>query len=191
MLLFVLMECNAIVTHVNVEKKMATVIYGVKKEGFFNYDKYVKKLKVGDCINMAILEVSANGFMKLKSVKKNDRLIESNYCKKISGVVVSNEYETALFIEINDGNSYYIPDYLVNKNDIEEKDRVTGVVIYSYNRKLKEWKWKCLSVNKEKKQNVKSSNLEDYISFDNDNKDCEACNLYNDEICSGLGDCPL
>ena len=191
MLLFVLMECNAIVTHVNVEKKMATVIYGVKKEGFFNYDKYVKKLKVGDCINMAILEVSANGFMKLKSVKKNDRLIESNYCKKISGVVVSNEYETALFIEINDGNSYYIPDYLVNKNDIEEKDRVTGVVIYSYNRKLKEWKWKCLSVNKEKKQNVKSSNLEDYISIDNDNKDCEACNLYNDEICSGLGDCPL
>ena len=69
---------------------MVTIVYGKGKEGFFKYDRFIKKLNNGDGMKIRIQEVSADGFMKVFSARVSDAPVDSDYCKLVNGSVSSN-----------------------------------------------------------------------------------------------------
>ena len=142
-------ETNAVVSFVNKDKKMASVVYGKMKEGFFKYERFVKKLNAGDSIKLRIQEVSADGFMKVFSVRVSETLIVSDYCKEVKGTVSSNPSMTAFFLQ-SENESYYIPSHIVSKMQLIVGEPVSAVVLYSYNKKKGEWKWSCVKIDKQK-----------------------------------------
>ena len=138
-------ETEAVVTFVNKDKKMATVVYGKKKEGFFKYDRFIKKLNSGDGLKVRVQEVSSDGFMKLFSAKVSDAPITSDFCRTATGSVSSNTAKTAYFLK-SEEESFYIPTNLVSKLQLVVGEPISAVVLYSYNKKRGEWRWSCMKV---------------------------------------------
>ena len=103
-------ETDAVVSFVNKDKKMVTVVYGKGKEGFFKYARFIKKLNNGDSLKIRIQEVSADGFMKVYSARVSDTLVDSDFCKSVTGSITSNRSMTAYFLQ-TDKESYFIPPY--------------------------------------------------------------------------------
>ena len=138
-------ETDAVVSFVNKDKKVATVVYGNKKEGFFKYERFVKKLSTGDSIKIRIQEVSSDGFMKVFSVKISETPVTSDYCKTMKGSVYSNMQMTVYFLQ-TDKESFYIPSNIVSKMGLAIGEPVSATILYSYNKKKEEWRWSCVTV---------------------------------------------
>ena len=137
-------ETDAVVSYVNAEKKIVTIVYGEKKEGFFKYDRFVKKLNVGDFLKIRIDGTSAEGHMKMLSVTKTDNIISTSFCKTIEGTVTSNKTKTVFFLK-SGNQSYFITPKM--KNDkLVVGETLSAVALYSYNRKKEEWGWICVKL---------------------------------------------
>ena len=141
-------ETDAVVTFVNKEKKMATIIYGRRKSGFFKYDRMIKILNNGDTIKIRIEEESDNGFLKVMSARIVKEPLSTDYYKEVEGAVSSNRTGTAFFLNVGK-DSYYIPMNLVEKKQLEVNDVVKANVLYSFDKKKDHWNWMCLNISKE------------------------------------------
>lgn len=139
-------ETDAVVSFVNKDKKMATIVYGQKKEGFFKFDRYVKKLNIGDILKIRIAEVSSEGYMKINSVRVSKENLSNDYFQKVNGVVSTNMAKTAYFLKTADSNSYYIPAEQAKRMQLNPEDKISALVLYSYNKKRSEWSWSCLKI---------------------------------------------
>lgn len=138
-------ETDAVISYVNKDKKMATIVYGKMKEGFFKYERFVKKLNAGDNIKLRIQEVSADGFMKVFSVRHSETPIVSDYCKSVTGNVSSNKSMTTFFLQ-SGAESFFIPPTISGKMKLAVGEPISAIVLYSYNKKREEWKWNCIKV---------------------------------------------
>jgi hypothetical protein len=138
-------ETDAVVSFVNKDKKMATVVYKKGKEGFFKYDRFLSRLNTGDMLKIRIQEVSADGFMKLFSVRLSETPVVSDYCKSVTGTVSSNMSMTTFFLQ-SGKESFYIPPTISTKMQLIVGEPVSAIVLYSYNKKKEEWKWNCIKV---------------------------------------------
>ncbi|MBO7125171.1 MAG: hypothetical protein J6V74_04950, partial [Bacteroidales bacterium] len=137
-------ETNAFVSFVNKEKKMATIIYGRRKSGFFKYDRMIKNLNNGDTIKIRIEEKSDNGFLKLMSARITEEQISTDFFKVVEGKISSNKLETAFFL--NDGSDfYYIPSKLLETNQLTLNDSIKANVLYSFDKKRDQWSWVCVT----------------------------------------------
>ncbi len=141
-------EIDAVVSFVNKDKKMATVVYGNKKEGFFKYDRYIKKLNIGDGLKIRVQEISENGFMKLHSIKVSENPIASDFCRSVTGSISSNMSMTNYFLQ-SEKESFYIPPTISQRMQLIIGERASATVLYSYNKKKDEWKWTCVKVTRE------------------------------------------
>ena len=138
-------EIDAVVSFVNTEKKMVTVVYGNKKEGFFKYDRFIKKLNLGDNLKIRLQEVSADGFMKVLSARVSESPIDTDYCKTAKGSVSSNMSMTTYFLQ-SEKESFFIPSSIVSKMKLIIGEPVSAIILYSYLKKKDEWKWSCVKV---------------------------------------------
>ena len=138
-------ESDAVASFVNKDKKVVNVSYCKGKEGFFKYDRFIKKLNNGDSLKIRIQEVSADGFMKVYSARVSDTLADSDFCKSVTGSVTSNRSMTAYFLQ-TDKESYFIPPFIVSKMQLVIGEPVLAIVLYSKNKKRGEWGWSCVKV---------------------------------------------
>lgn len=138
-------ETDAVVSFVNKDKKVVNVVFGKGKEGFFKYDRFIKKLNNGDSLKIRIQEVSADGFMKVYSARVSDTLADSDFCKSVTGSVTSNRSMTAYFLQ-TDKESYFIPPFIVSKMQLVIGEPISAIVLYSYNKKREQWGWSCVKV---------------------------------------------
>lgn len=138
-------ETDAVVSFVNKDKKVVNVVYGKGKEGFFKYDRFIKKLNNGDSLKIRIQEVSADGFMKVYSARVSDTLAGSDFCKSVTGSVTSNRSMTAYFLQ-TDKESYFIPPFIVSKMQLVIGEPISAIVLYFYNKKREQWGWSCVKV---------------------------------------------
>lgn len=139
-------ETDAVITFVNKDKCIATVMYGVEKIGFFKYSRFMKKVYVGTCLKIRIESVSGEGRMNLYSAKTSN-MIETDFYKNVTGAISSNAAQTAYFLK-SDNESYYIPKDLIEKNGLKIGEIVSANIIYSYNKSRSQWNWSCLKVRK-------------------------------------------
>lgn len=138
-------ETDAVASFVNKDKKVVTIVYGKGKEGFFKYDRFIKKLNAGDGMKIRIQEVSADGFMKVFSARVSDALVDSDYCKLVNGSVSSNMSMTAFFLQA-EKESFYIPSNIAGRMQLIIGEPVSAIVLYSYNKRREEWGWSCVKV---------------------------------------------
>ena len=138
-------ETDAVASFVNKDKKVVTIVYGKGKEGFFKYDRFIKKLNAGDGMKIRIQEVSADGFMKVFSARVSDALVDSDYCKLVNGSVSSNMSMTAFFLQA-EKESFYIPSNIAGRMQLIIGEPVSAIVLYSYNKRREEWGWICVKV---------------------------------------------
>ena len=138
-------ETIAVVSFVNADKKMATVVYGEKHSGFFKYDSLIKRINAGDILKIRISEVSSDGHMKVFSAKTVNENISTNFYKVVDGTVSSSKTGTAFFLNVGK-ESYYIPSNLVEKNQLKVNDVAKANVLYSFDRKRDQWSWACVTI---------------------------------------------
>ena len=138
-------ETDAVASFVNKDKKVVNVVYGKGKEGFFKYDRFIKKLNNGDSLKIRIQEVSADGFMKVYSARVSDNPVNSDFCKSVTGSVTTNRLMTAYFLQ-TDKESYFIPPTIASKMRLVIGEPISAIVLYSYNKKREQWGWSCVKV---------------------------------------------
>lgn len=142
-------ETDAVVSFVNKDKKMATVVYGKYMEGYFKFDRFVKKLNVGDSIKIRIHEVSSEGFMKVFSVRVSDTQLISDYCKSEIGTITTNSAHSVYFLK-SGNESFYIPSNIADKMHLVVGEPMSAIVLYTYNKKKEQWGWSCVKLNRHK-----------------------------------------
>lgn len=138
-------ETDAVVSFVNKNKKMVTVVYGKEKEGFFKYERHISRLNNGDMLKIRVQEVSADGFMKVYSVRLSDSTVISDYCKSVTGNVSSNKSMTTFFLQ-SGTDSFFIPPTISSKMQLIVGEPISAILLYSYNKKREEWRWSCVKV---------------------------------------------
>lgn len=138
-------ETYAVVSFVNTDKKIANVIYGKEKTGYFKYDRFMKNVRVGDALNIRIDSITPEGRMNLYSAKKADNAVETDFYKTFSGSITSNHAQTAFFLNV-EGESCYIPSNFISKNNLNVGDEISVLALYSYNKNKDSWGWSCVKV---------------------------------------------
>ena len=134
-------EYTAVVSFVNVEKKMATIITGLEQSGFFNYERFHMKLQVGD-----ILKIRANnkkGYINALSVNKSDGIENNDFYRIINASVNSNE-EGRLYVPF-EKKRLYLSRLIIQNNRIMDGDNLEFAVLFDYNKKYEKWQWCCVS----------------------------------------------
>lgn len=137
-------EFQAIVSFVNVEKKIATVITGNKQIGFFNFERFHLMLKVGNVLN--IRANNQSGYINVVSLRKVDSIDDNDYYKTINAIVSSTD-EGRLYVEY-DSRRLFLSDQVLKGVEIEVGEELTIKILFDFNKKYEKWGWRCISIKK-------------------------------------------
>ncbi|MBR6092324.1 MAG: hypothetical protein IKQ09_05870 [Bacteroidales bacterium] len=138
-------ETNVVISFVNKDKKIANVIYGMGKEGYFKYERFLKKINVGDSVKLRIKDITSERRINIYSATISPETVETDFYKKINATVASNKANTAYFAN-SETTSCFIPMDLVSKNQLNVGDSITAYALYSYNKKKESWNWVCVKI---------------------------------------------
>lgn len=142
-------EVLAVVSFVNKDKSIANVVYGREKTGFFKYARLLRKVRVGDVLDLRFDMKNAAGSNNRLNVAvatlHKGKVKDSDFYKRVGGHVRSNSKGTFFSIDFQ-GGSAYIPMQLMKEHKLSVGDNVVATAIYDYNKKRGEWGWRCISV---------------------------------------------
>lgn len=145
----------AVVSHVNDDKKMVTVIYGKEKSGFFKYDRFLKTIHSGDFLKLKWEDISDDGFVRpmiCSQITEAEAMTLQtsegplyNFFRKVNGKVSSNRAGTAWFVKFNDASAF-IPHDLLRRYPLQAGDSISARILCDRNRTRGDWGWKCLEI---------------------------------------------
>lgn len=138
-------ETDALITYVNTEKSIISVLIGVKKTGFFRCAN-TQDFVAGMPLKLRLIEESDEPMLKVASVRVVPS-ISNDFCRVVKGDVSANPARTAYFLNVG-RESFFIPFDLISQNGIEVGDEVSSLIAYDYNKKKEEWGWKCVTIEK-------------------------------------------
>ena len=140
-------EVLAVVSFVNKDKGIANVVYGREKTGFFKYAKLLKRVRIGDVLDLRISNGVANGGRLDVAVAAphKGKISGCDFYKIINGNVRSNVGCTFYSIDFKGGRAH-IPMSMVTEHKLTNGDCVTAAVLYEYNKKRGKWDWRCISI---------------------------------------------
>jgi hypothetical protein len=139
-------EIKCLVSFVNSDKQIVTVVYGKEKEGFFKYDSSLQPT-IGMILSIRVQEVSQDGFMKVFSARESFDGFNSDceYYKEIEGIVIYNEHKKIYSFKA--GNIVcFIPSQYVENYSLERGQNIKSMILYSYNKKQDKWMWKLIGI---------------------------------------------
>ena len=136
-------EYIAVVSFVNVEKKMASIITGYKHTGFFNFERFHIKLNNGDILS--IRANSKSGYINALSVRKVDSMADNDFYKSFETKASSDGDH--LFVTF-ENKRLYLTNQIVKVSSISENDDLIIKALYDYNKKYEKWNWKCIYARK-------------------------------------------
>ena len=144
-----------VVSKVNTDKKMVTVVYGNEKSCFFKYDRFMKTVHLGDILMLKWEEISDNGFVKplictkvdeeaAKNLQTADEALDSYY-RKVSGTTRTNRMHTAWFLKFDDDSAFIPHDYW-SRHPLQPSQSLTAHVLRVFNQARGEWGWRCIKI---------------------------------------------
>ncbi len=144
-----------VVSSVNFGKKMATVVYGKEKSGFFKYERFLKSIRVGDILVLKWEDITDDGYIKPLTCSQTTEL-EANalhpfedalgiYFRKVNGKASCNRVGTAWFVKFDDGSAF-IPQDLYRQHPLRAGEPLSARILWDYNRSRGEWGWKCVEI---------------------------------------------
>jgi hypothetical protein len=137
-------EHLVVIEFVNHNKNILSFIKDKKFNGFFNYESFVKKPKIGDIIKVRLEAVGNDGFhrvLTLETIEDSSKIELPTSIKEVSGI-----------IRIPDGKDFgFLEDVFVNPDIIKlhkfkNKDHIKGKAMLSFNKKQDNWGWKYFEI---------------------------------------------
>lgn len=139
-------EIYGVVAYVNEEKHWGNVTIGTEKSVDIAMGKRGKPFpKVGDALMLRILNINENGRASVAEVKPAE-LRDTDFSKRVEGVVTANRNGSAHFVKSADGLFAYLPEKMFSESGAEVGCRVSAHIVRSFNKKRNEWGWGCASV---------------------------------------------
>ncbi len=136
-------EETVAVEFVNQNKKILNFIDSNKRQGFFRYDKFIRKVNVGDLLLVRLKPTSNEGLFKALSIKKSENTELEGVLKKFSGE-----------LHIPDGKDFgfvgdiFISPVSINKMQLVNGQKIQGRAVISFNKLRGEWGWKGIVLEK-------------------------------------------
>lgn len=128
----------AVVEFVNSDKKMLNFIVSESVYGFFKYDRFLKKVRVGDTLAIRIQDGSKGGFYKVLTCKVVDNSpFKNEFVKEVTGIVRIKDGSNFGFLE-----DAFVHPSLVKKYNLENGSKYSGTAIKSFDDKKEKWGWK-------------------------------------------------
>jgi len=135
-------EEKIFVDFVNKDKKMLNFIASDQKFGFLKYERFLKKVNVGDVLLVRFDKNNSESLYKIYTAKKiEDLAFSSRFLKHIEGILVIKEGKTFGFV-----NDIFVNPAFISKHNLQKGMQLKGTAIKSYNKDKKEWSWKVNSV---------------------------------------------
>ena len=135
-------EENVIVEFVNTDRKILNFIASENKFGFFKYERFIKKVNIGDILKVRFESNDSIGLYKVFTVARtsNDDF-KSQYLKEVEGNVRISEGRPFGFI-----NDIFIPPSTVLKFKLQNELAIKGLAIRTFNKEKKNWGWKLIEI---------------------------------------------
>lgn len=133
-------ETYCIVEFVNSDKKMLNFISSESSYGFFKYDRFLKKVNIGDVLAIRIQDGSKGGLHKVLTCKHADNpSFKSNYLKEVTGTVRIKEGNAFGFLD-----DVFIHPSSVKKYKLENGQQYAGTALKTFDEKKGKWGWKLI-----------------------------------------------
>jgi len=148
-------EEKVVVEFVNTTKKILNFIASESKFGFFKYEGFLNSVKIGDCLKVRFQNGKNGDSFRVYTVQPyNDVSIKSQFVKEIEGKLWIPEGK-------NHGiaNDVFVHQDLIQKNNLQNNDRVKGLAVKSFNQLRNEWGWKFFKIEQVKEIHQISDNL--------------------------------
>ena len=140
-LFFDIPEEIAVVEFVNHDKKILNFIISKTKHGFFKYDSFLKSARIGDVLSVRLEGSGQNSMYKVMTLKKSETEPDDSIFKKFKGTLRKRDDKSFGFVD----DLFVQPD-LIEKNNLENGQELSGEAILSFNKKKEEWGWKVISI---------------------------------------------
>jgi hypothetical protein len=138
-------EENIIVDFVNSEKKILHFIATDQKIGTFKYNRFLEKVKIGDCLRVRFENMLSDGYYRILTCKIiEDKVLRSDYIKEIQGLVKLEKLNDAIshgFIE-----DAFIFKSTINKYNLKDGDKIIVNVMRCFIKSKNEWGLKVISI---------------------------------------------
>ncbi len=135
---------RGVVTYVNVEKSIATLVYDYERIAFFKFNEATDEYHVGDVVKFKAEFKAGGDNVKVVSVETIDSMPENNFYRTVRGVVSTSLSGTSFFLNTDD-ETIYVPNTVFDNNDPNHRlyvgDEISCRVVYAYNRKQDRWNW--------------------------------------------------
>lgn len=135
----------AVVDNVNFEKNIMSFLVDKNINGRFSFDKSSFSIGVGRSINVFLYQYTNKDRRSMYStvkVEQSNVEPDNKLVKNFESII--DRVPSFAFTEDN----YFIPAYLVEKNNLAVGDQVRGKVILNYDKKKSEWGWKVFEIEK-------------------------------------------
>jgi hypothetical protein len=138
-----------IVEFVNTDKKMLNFIASETKFGYFKYERFFSDIKIGDTLKVRFQGGTNEGMHQLyTAIKVSDDAFKKQFIKEFQGIARISFGKLFGFID-----DVFIHPSLVTKHKLTDGQEFSGKAIKSYNQDKKQWGWKVIEINSEKKNN--------------------------------------
>ncbi|MBR4367418.1 MAG: hypothetical protein IKP43_11645 [Bacteroidaceae bacterium] len=135
---------TGVVTYVNQEKKIATLVYDYQRNAFFKFSDSLEGLQSGDVVKFKAEFKAGGENVKVVSAQIIDSMPETDFYRTVKGTVSTNFLGTSFFLNTDD-ETIYVPNTVFDNNDVNRSlyvgDEITCRVAYAYNRKQDRWNW--------------------------------------------------
>ncbi|MFB9862466.1 tetratricopeptide repeat protein [Rufibacter immobilis] len=136
-------EESIIVSFVNSDKKMLNFITVDGKAGFFKYDRFVKRVEIGDTLTVRFKNGVRKDSCQVYTLSKaNDYSLKEKYIKEFEGPVRIPDGKGFGFVD----NIFLHPSMVTSKK-LTSGMAVQGKAIKVYDSKKGQWGWKVLCLN--------------------------------------------
>lgn len=135
-----------VVEFVNENKHVINFVQNERKSGFFKYTGLLEKPKIGDILSVRFIGDANDSFYKVATAKKADDNTQSDAIKRFAGELKILTQKTFGFV----GDIFFSPE-LINQCQLNNGDIIKGKAILSFNKAKKQWGWKAIEANEDKK----------------------------------------
>ncbi len=133
-------EEAVIVEFVNTNKKMLSYLAAGDRLGFFKYERFLDKVKIGDILNVRFQDYGGEAPSRVFTViKADDNEIRRQFIKPIDDIVKIRADQPFGFVD-----DVFIPPDVVSDLKLVNGMHVKGNAIKTYDKKKARWGWKYL-----------------------------------------------
>lgn len=129
-----------VVEFVNEAKQILNFVIDKNKSGFFKYDRFIRKPRIGD---MLLVRFSNNNgdLYKVLSLRRADNNTETQAKKSMKGALKISSPQNFGFVD-----NCFVDSKLIEKHKLQDGQQVSCEAILSFNKKKNDWGWKVYSI---------------------------------------------